>query len=110
MFLYRLCSVAAPHLALEEMGRVCRHNGHILLLQHGQTAWFGFGWLARYLDRNAANHAQRHGCIWNRDITALVNQSSLRIVEHTTHHFGTTHFIVAAPAADIAASTDNQKM
>ncbi len=39
----------------------------------------------------------RWGCIWNRDVEALVKESGLEITSMSRWHFGTTYVIYAKP-------------
>lgn len=78
----------------------------MLLLEHGRSTW---GWLNRILDDGAPKHAAQWGCVWNRDIRALVESSGLRVVSLSTYHFGTTYYVVATPserAAPLKVSGD----
>jgi hypothetical protein len=52
----------------------------------------------RILDDGAPKHAAQWGCVWNRDIRALVESSGLRVVSLSTYHFGTTYYVVATPS------------
>lgn len=92
---FGLCSMDDSVKALEEMQRVCkRRDGRILLLEHGRSH---YAWLSRLLDKFAAQHAQRWGCHWNRDILALVAAAGLEVETVHRFHFGTTYYIVARP-------------
>ena len=55
----------------QEMARVCRPDGRILLLEHGRAGW---DWLDGILDRGESKHLRKWGCQWNRDIEAIVAQ------------------------------------
>ena len=77
------------------MQRCCRPGGKVLLLEHGRSSW---DWLNDILDAQAPDHAQKWGCVWNRDIKGLVAQSGLKVDSISTFHFGTTYLIVASPA------------
>jgi methyltransferase OMS1 len=55
----------------QEMARVCKPGGRILLLEHGRASQ---NWLNDILDRGEARHAQKWGCRWNRDILGLIAQ------------------------------------
>lgn len=94
---FGLCSVENPSATLTECARVCRDDGRVLLLEHGQTK--SWGWLARYLDSGASQHARDWGCWWNRDIHALLAASGLSVVSHEVRHFGTTHIVIARPSS-----------
>jgi methyltransferase OMS1, mitochondrial len=91
---FGLCSHQDPVQALKEMSRVCKKNGHILLLQHGRSE---YQWVDYILDRLAPDHAKNWGCWWNRDIEQLLLDSGLKPVQLKTYHFGTTYKIIARP-------------
>jgi ubiquinone/menaquinone biosynthesis C-methylase UbiE len=99
-----LCTFPNPVLALHEMARVCRDGGRILLFEHGRCSW---GWLARYQDRKAEEHASSLGCQWNRDHIALVQQAELPIVTVERKLFGFYYIIEAAPPAKSQVQADD---
>jgi methyltransferase OMS1, mitochondrial len=113
---FGLCSYEDPVAVLKEMARVCRkgsntgtsrttttkndiseRSGYILLLEHGQSKTSN--WITQYLNRHAENHAQRWGCVWNRDLDAILEQSQLEIVILKKYHFGTTYYVVCRPSS-----------
>jgi ubiquinone/menaquinone biosynthesis C-methylase UbiE len=87
-----MCTFPDPIGVLNEMARVCRPNGRILLLEHGRSS---VEFLARWMDRRAERHAERAGCHWNREPLELVQQAGLRIVETQRTFFGVMHMINA---------------
>ncbi|OQR99011.1 hypothetical protein ACHHYP_07494 [Achlya hypogyna] len=91
---FALCSVNRPDLMLAEMQRVCKPGGKILLLEHGRSH---YDWLSYVLDKFAAKHAERWGCLWNRDILQIVADAGLEVETVHRFHFGTTYYIVARP-------------
>ena len=87
---FGVCSFEQPQAALQEMKRVCRPGGSILLLEHGVSDWSLLAWWQQHrLNR----HVVRWGCYWNRDILAEVKQAGLDVVEQRRLHFGTTYYI-----------------
>ncbi len=59
------CTFPNPVKALQEIKRVCRPDGLILLLEHGHS---NLPWLARFQDRQEYQHYQNHArCRWNQD-------------------------------------------
>jgi len=66
---------------------MCKPGGKILLLEHGLGTW---DFINSVLNRNAEKHAQKWGCIYNRDIPEIVDSAGLKIVEENRKHFGTT--------------------
>jgi len=91
-----LCTFPDPEAVLREMARVCRPQGHILLLEHGHS---DRAWLGRWQDRYAVHHARYLGCHWNREPLALVCQAGLRLITAERCFCGIFHLLEAAPAA-----------
>lgn len=96
---FGLCSFEDPAKALKEFSRVVKPGGRILLLEHGRT-WWNFKWLNQLLDNRARTHALDWGCLWNRDINALVKEAGLTVVEHKSHHLGTCYELVVTPTLE----------
>jgi ubiquinone/menaquinone biosynthesis C-methylase UbiE len=88
------CTFPDPVAALQEMARVCRPAGKVLLLEHGRS---DREWLGRFQDRTADRHAKQLGCHWNRKSLDLVRQAGLRINKVQRVFFGIFHQIEAAP-------------
>ena len=106
---FGLCSFDDPVAALKEMERVCKPNGKILLLEHGRSkTWH---WITNHLDQNAERHAQNWGCVWNRDLDRMIQQSGLELDTLHTWHFGTTYYMVCNNSAktQMQASKANTK-
>jgi methyltransferase OMS1, mitochondrial len=91
---FGLCSYDNPINVLNEMKRVCKKDGKILLLEHGKGS---YNWINNVINSGAERHAHNWGCIWNRDILELVEKAGLRIVSSHRWHFGTTYIIEAKP-------------
>ena len=103
---FGLCSFDRPVKALQELGRVCKPEGRILLLEHGCSSpalssslskWLGGSWLSVLLDRYAEPHARRWGCWWNRDIMGIVEAAGLEVVKAETYQMGTLYLVVCRP-------------
>lgn len=92
---FGLCSYNDPVVVLREMARVCKPNGKILLLEHGRSKSFPF--VTNHLDRYAEYHAAKWGCVWNRDLDAILEQSGLHVEILRIWHFGTTYYVVCRP-------------
>jgi ubiquinone/menaquinone biosynthesis C-methylase UbiE len=87
------CTFPDPIQALQEMRRVCRTNGLLLLLEHGHSS---MTWLANYQDRNVLKHYQQNaGCRWNQDPLELVEAAGLTILNSKRFGLGMFHAIVA---------------
>lgn len=91
-----LCTFPNPVAALEEMERVRRADGRVLLLEHGRS---DVGWLARLQDRREEAHAEQLGCHWNREPLDLLRLAGLRPVSARRTFLGIFHEIEAGPSA-----------
>ncbi|KAI3648473.1 hypothetical protein MP228_006327 [Amoeboaphelidium protococcarum] len=80
--------------ALNELARVCKPEGKVLLLEHGQS---NYGFVEKALRDGAETHLTNWGCRWNRDIERLVRSSNLEIEYINRWNFGSTYYIVARP-------------
>mmetsp|Transcript_23979 Transcript_23979/g.56612 ORF Transcript_23979/g.56612 Transcript_23979/m.56612 type:complete len:266 (-) Transcript_23979:246-1043(-) len=92
---FGLCSYDDPVAVLKEMQRVCKSDGKILLLEHGRSKTWSF--ITKYLDNNAERHAKNWGCVWNRDLDKIIEDSGLQKDTLHTWHFGTTYYVVCRP-------------
>lgn len=87
------CTFPNPIRALEEMRRVCRTGGLILLLEHGHSS---LPWLAEYQDRHEFQHYQANaGCRWNQDPLELVRLAGLQVLRNKRSVLGMFHAIEA---------------
>jgi ubiquinone/menaquinone biosynthesis C-methylase UbiE len=90
------CTFPDPIQALQEMKRVCRTGGLILLLEHGHSS---LPWLANFQDRNVLQHYQQNaGCRWNQDPLDLVRAAGIKVLKDKRNILGMFHSIEAAPA------------
>ena len=88
------CTFPNPARAFQEMARVCRTGGKILLLEHGRS---DREWLARFQDRHADRFAEPLGCHWNREPLELVEHAALKVVKARRTFFGIFYQIEAVP-------------
>lgn len=88
------CTFPNPVAALEEMARVCRTNGKILLLEHGRS---DREWIGQWQDRHAEQFAKPLGCHWNRETLDLVREAGLKTNEARRVFFGVFHQLEARP-------------
>ena len=93
-----------PVEALNEMARVCKPDGTVLLLERGKSSYTLMN--DKLLDPVSVSHFHKWGCWVNRDIEKLVRQSNLEIIYHRRWHFGTTHYIIAKPKAECKQNPD----
>jgi ubiquinone/menaquinone biosynthesis C-methylase UbiE len=88
------CTFPNPVRALQEMARVCKPTGRILLLEHGRS---NRKWLGRWQDRRADRHAKLFGCHWNREPLEIARLADLRAIAAWRTFFGIFHLIEAQP-------------
>ena len=88
------CTVPDAGGVLREMGRVCRPDGRILLLEHGRSS---VAWLARFQDWSAEAHYEKHGCRWAQDPLEVVGEAGLPVRRHRTSLLGILTSIEARP-------------
>jgi ubiquinone/menaquinone biosynthesis C-methylase UbiE len=89
------CSFFKPLIALQEMRRVCKADGRILLIEHGRSSWEFIG---RYQDRHLQQQIETGGCRWNQEPQELVRQAGLEILEADRSLFGIFHAMRISPA------------
>jgi ubiquinone/menaquinone biosynthesis C-methylase UbiE len=87
------CTFPEPIAALQEMKRVCKPDGRILLLEHGRSR---VGWVGRYQDRRAHSHFQAAGCRWNQEPRQIVQAGGLEILSANSSFFGVFHTMKVA--------------
>lgn len=87
------CTFPDPIKALQEMKRVCRPGGLILLLEHGHS---NFPWFASFQDRHEYQHYQDNaGCRWNQDPVDLVQSAGIKVLKSKRAILGMFHSIEA---------------
>jgi ubiquinone/menaquinone biosynthesis C-methylase UbiE len=88
-----LCVFPDPIAALREMGRVCRIDGRILLLEHGRSH---HRWVGRLQDWDVdVQTGIFYNCEWNRNYEDLIRQAGLSIVSIERHILGVFQLIEA---------------
>ena len=88
------CTFPDPIRALQEMKRVVKDDGRILLLEHGRSRW---DFIGRYQDKSAKNHFPMAGCRWNQEPIELIEKVGLEIISQEDKTFGVFHAIIAKP-------------
>jgi len=89
-----LCTTLEPVRLLQEMGRVCRSGGRILLLEHGLGTAPAVNWI---LHRLARGHLTRCACHLTRDVAALPVRAGLRVLDQKRHLWGVVTVTEATP-------------
>ena len=92
---FGLCSYNNPVQVLQEMARVCKPDGKILLLEHGRSKTWEF--VTNHLDKYAEKHAANWGCVWNRDLDETIQAAGLEVERQRVWHFGSTYYCVCRP-------------
>jgi methyltransferase OMS1, mitochondrial len=104
---FGLCSFENPERALNEMVRVCRPGGQLLLLEHGESSW---SFLRNFMNKRAVHHARKYGCWYNRAIADIVaNAAGIKTVKIKRKLLGTTYYIVAEKLPQGEPGTDQGK-
>lgn len=88
------CTFPDPVETLQEMSRVCKPDGQILLLEHGRS---DVGLIARFQDWRADAHYEKHGCRWNQEPLDIVSRTGLSVCGYATAMFGIITLIEARP-------------
>jgi ubiquinone/menaquinone biosynthesis C-methylase UbiE len=91
---FSTCTFPDPIAALEEMGRVCRPDGRILLLEHSRSDLAPVGWLQ---DRRAESHYRKAGCRLNHEPVATARAADIAIESVERRLSGLVTAIDAAP-------------
>jgi len=93
-----LCTTPDPLQLLREMGRVCRPEGRVLLLEHGLSTAPTVNWVLRRL---APGYLRRYACHLTRDVMTLVAQAGLRLVHAQRYVVGIFALIEARPPHEV---------
>ena len=89
------CSFFNPITALQEIRRVYKVDGTILLIEHGRSSW---NWLGKYQDRHVHEQIEQGGCRWNQELQNLTREAGINILHADRALFGIFHSIMASPA------------
>jgi len=91
---FGLCSYEDPVRVLQEMKRIVKPTGFVLLLEHGAS---GIQSLDNIIYSGVERHAAKYGCVHNRDIDELVKRAGLFVDDTKKVAFGTVTAVVARP-------------
>lgn len=80
-----------PEKCLNEMKRVCKPNGKILLIESGKS---NHQLLNYYLEIMLPLHIDKYGYFNNRDWEAIIGKSGLKIIEHEERLNGSIQIFV----------------
>lgn len=91
---FSTCTFPDPITALQEMERVCKSDGAVLLLEHSPSDIAPLAWLQ---DWRAETHYEQNGCRLNHDPLATVQHASLTVENASTRLFGLVTTIDITP-------------
>lgn len=94
---FGLCAHEDPVKALQNMSKLLRPGGRIVLLEHGRSNW---DFLNNYLDFRSEKRMKTWGCRWNLDIGELIDDAGLDITYEKRVHFGSTWLLVCKRPED----------
>lgn len=96
---FSTCTFPKPFAVLAEMGRVCKPDGRVLLLEHGK---FDLWPLAKLQARVADTKYENEGCrLWD-DPADVVRQSELAVEKINRWFFGYITGITARPFPELS--------
>ncbi len=102
---FGICSFEDPVGALKEMARVCKPEGKILLLEHGESNW---PFMQSLLSRQINTHVTKFGCYNHRSIEQIIKEADLEIIESKRKHWGTIYFLVCCRKANTTRLVSNE--
>lgn len=94
---FSTCTFPDRVAALDEMARVCRPDGRVVLIEHGRS---DVDLLARYQEYRADAHYERSGCRLTQEPLEVLERSALVLGESDTAQFGRITTITARPPRD----------
>ncbi|CEM02498.1 unnamed protein product [Vitrella brassicaformis CCMP3155] len=89
---FGICSYEKPVETINEMARVMKPSGKMLLLEHGAGTGNAINW---WLRSNLVHHVHKYGCYHNRKIDHIVKLAGLDVTEVERRHAGTSYMIIA---------------
>jgi ubiquinone/menaquinone biosynthesis C-methylase UbiE len=88
------CTFPNPVAALDEMARVCRPDGKVLLLEHGRSS---VDPVARFQEWRAEAHYRKHACRWTQEPLEVVARSRLSVEHSRTGMLGMLTAVEVTP-------------
>lgn len=87
-----MCSYVDPVSVMNRMGKWCKPDGRILMLEHGDSSNKIYSW-AQHLGTKIWYSWK--GCHLDRDILGMVAKSELRMAKRKSYMLGSVHLIWA---------------
>lgn len=94
---FGLCAHEDPIKALQNMSKLLKPNGRIVLLEHGRSTW---DFINNHLDFRADKRMKTWACRWNLDIGEIIDDAGLDITYEKRVHLGTTWLLVCKRPED----------
>lgn len=88
------CTIPHPEIALNEIARVCKPGGRVILIEHVEPPNLLMRAIAKLV---APAQARRFGCHLDRRTDAMLRQQGFRIEREERRWFGIFRFIIARP-------------
>lgn len=88
------CTFPEPVKALNEMARVCKPKGKVLLFEHGRSSVRP---ISRFQYWRSEAHYRKHGCRWTQEPLELLKESKLKAIKFNKHFLGIITLIKAKP-------------
>ena len=82
---FSTCTIPDYVTAFQEMVRVTRAGGRVLLVEHGRSS---VGWISRRQDRNIERVCERSACRNNRDVSVDLARAGIEPTSHVASHLG----------------------
>lgn len=94
---FGLCAHEDPVAALQNMKKLLKPNGRIILLEHGRLDW---KFVNNHLDFRSEKRMKTWACRWNLDINELIDEAGLDITFEKRVHLGTTYMLICKRPED----------
>lgn len=94
---FGLCAHEDPVKALQNMSKLLRPGGRIVLLEHGRSNW---DFINNHLDFRSDKRMKTWACRWNLDIGELIDDAGLDITYEKRVHLGSTWLLICKRPED----------
>lgn len=94
---FGICAHENPVKALQNMSKLLKPGGRIVLLEHGRSTW---DFINNHLDFRSDKRMKTWGCRWNLDIGELIDDAGLDITYEKRVHLGSTWLLICKRPED----------